>query len=271
MAPWGHPCWGLGPSGRPIPMNKGGSCCLVPALASQEVATSPWEFLCPIPRLLSSVIPGSGATHVVHLGTVPRELPCGGRGCAAQLAAGGWDWGQFGQRVPGRTDVGLPGTPGDSPCHQFSPGPTACTPPRAPGLSPRSSPAAKIKYSICIAGKSCKSLLSLSSCSRNISGVICVVAHPAAHCSSPVWTTLPFPQISPGDAVGLVAERDPSDHGRAPHGTHCACCGDEDVRCPHTVRDGDTGVCRGPTRTSLIPAVPLAHQPCTPLRSAPTC
>lgn len=95
----------------------------------------------------------------------------------------------------------------------MAPGPTARTPPRAPGLSPRSSPAAKIKYSICIAGKSCKSLLSLSSCSRNISGVICVGAHPAALCSSPVWTTLPFPQISPGDAVGLVAERDPCDHG----------------------------------------------------------
>lgn len=205
------------------PWIRGGSYCLAPALALQGVAMSPWEFLHPIPRVLRSVVPGAGATHVVHPGTVPRELPCGGRGCAAQLTAGGWDWGQFGQRVPGRTDVGLlvphPVTalPSVFPQELEMPPPEAALPPGPPPahlhvpleLSPRSSPAAKIKYSICIAGKSCKSLLSLSSCSRNIGGVICVGARPAALCSSPVWTTLPFPHVSPGDAAGAGGRAGP--------------------------------------------------------------
>lgn len=128
--------------------------------------------------------------------------------CSQQVAAG--IRGRLGQGVPGPTSTGLPAPPAPSDvgfllsAGDDSPGGREA--PRllpAPlrvllGLSPGSSPAAKIKYSICIAGKSCKSLLSLSSCSRNIRGVISAGARPAALCSSLSWAALPFPHGSRG-------------------------------------------------------------------------
>lgn len=146
--------------------------------------------------------------------------------CSQQVAAG--IRGRLGQGVPGPTSTGLPAPPAPSDvgfllsAGDDSPGGREA--PRllpAPlrvllGLSPGSSPAAKIKYSICIAGKSCKSLLSLSSCSRNIRGVISAGARPAALCSSLSWAALPFPHGSRGMLGRQVGSRTQDTCSRTP-------------------------------------------------------
>lgn len=109
-------------------------------------------------------IPGAGSPHMVHPRMGLQELPHTGRSCAMQLAASEWLVGLgagWAEDAQSSCHDNAPLACGDSPDTSFSPkswkhlsGPTTCTPPCTPGMSPHSSPAAKIKYSICIAGKS---------------------------------------------------------------------------------------------------------------------
>lgn len=141
--------------------------------------------------------------------------------------------------------------------------PTTCTPPCTPGMSPHSSPASKIKYSICIAGKSSKSLLSLSCCSRNISGVISMGARPSALHSFLAWTTLPFPHVSLSDASGGGAD---SANSRATHSTHsvgAAGFRGEGVHGPQIVMKELLAQMIRWSHQS-IPHRVLTHQPCPP-------
>lgn len=148
----------------------------------------------------------------------------------------------------------------------MSPQEAPCLPP-APlrallGLSPASPPAAKIKNSICIAGKSCKSLLSLSSCSRTIRGVISAGTRPAALCSSLSWAVLPLPVWLPWDARGAGGEQDPGCLQQSTHGT--AQPGDKGLCHPRALCDGDTGANGVPTVSPapLCPRVPPTRTLC---------
>lgn len=140
------------------------------------------------------------------------------------------------------------------------------------GLSPHSSPAAKIKYSICIAGKSCKSLLSLSSCSRNIGGVIFAGACPTTLCSSLARTVLPFPHISLWDALeagGGAGPRCPwqsnpwPEHPMAPTLPALPAAGVRACACPRAVRDGDAST----WVTDVVPPECPPSPPCPWLTS----